>query len=77
MYYENAELEVKQKIIGSIFPEKMQYFGGEYRTNRLNEVFSLICSMDKGFENKRNEKVGKNTDLSSWAPPSGLEPETL
>ena len=49
-YYKRASILTKQKLVGSIFPEKLEYDGKNYRIIRMNEVFSLICSLDKGFE---------------------------
>jgi hypothetical protein len=36
-----------------------------------------MSNVYKVFNNTGNEKVGDNADLSSLAPQSGLEPETL
>ena len=41
-YFQNANLEVKQKIIGSIFPEKIIFFNNSYRTTQVNELLSLF-----------------------------------
>jgi len=46
----------------------------KYRTVKMNEAFRLICSTGKAF---RKQKANKNVGLSRFAPPSGLEPETL
>ncbi|HMU46528.1 MAG TPA: recombinase family protein [Chitinophagaceae bacterium] len=73
-YYKKASLLTKQKLVGSIFPEKIEYIGKNYRTARINEVFTLICNLDKGF---RKRKPGIATGLSISAPPVGLEPTTL
>lgn len=73
-YYSTASLTAKQKLIGSIFPEKIVFDGNKYRTDRINEVLAQLCSIDAGYKRKQpNNKVR----LSSVAPPSGLEPETL
>ena len=42
MYIRDAPFEVKIKLIGSIFPEKVQFDGKRYRTKRLNRVLELI-----------------------------------
>lgn len=72
--YKKVSLSNKQRIIGSIFPEKFEFDGKKYRTARINEVFSLICSLDKGLAKR---KPGTSAGLSSSAPPAGLEPATL
>ena len=40
-YYEQADLDTKQKIVGLIFPEKLCFSDGTYRTSKPSEVFSL------------------------------------
>lgn len=73
-YYEAAPTPIKGKIIGSIFPEKLIYSEKDYRTTKPNEVLSLLINGSKEFKQKQSNK---NVELSSWAPQSGLEPETL
>jgi site-specific DNA recombinase len=60
-YYKTKNTEIKQKIIGSVFPEKLVFENNEYRTTKLNDVVALICPTDKGFGKK---KGGKKTELS-------------
>ena len=72
-YYQNATLEIKQKMISSIFPEKLIFANGTYRTNRTNEVLSLLCSNDKGFSEKENGQEVNFNYLSIQAPRAGLE----
>lgn len=73
-YYKKATLITKQKIIGSIFSEKLEFDGENYRTAKVNAVFELISRLGKGFTKKQPDI---SIELSSCAPPSGLEPETL
>ena len=75
-YYSNATLEIKHKIVGSIFPEKLVFTKGKYRTNRTNEVLSLLCSNKKGLRKKRNGQEVISNDLPILAPSAGLEPAT-
>ncbi|MES2371883.1 MAG: recombinase family protein [Bacteroidota bacterium] len=73
-YYSRASHSTKQKLIGSIFPEKLVFDGKDYRTGKVNEVFAQIPNISKGYKQKQSNN---NVELSCWAPPSGLEPETL
>ena len=75
-YFNKANHEVKQKMLGSIFPEKLVFEGGAYRTTRTNEVLALLCSSSKGFSQKANEQEVISNDLPIMAPPPGLEPGT-
>lgn len=76
-YYQNATLEIKQKMVSSIFPEKLVFANGAYRTNRTNEVLSLLCSNDKGFSEKEIGQEVISNNLPTQAPRAGLEPATL
>lgn len=73
-YYVNAELNTKKKIIGSIFPEKIYFENDRYRTTKLNQVIELLFNTGAGSIKKDRPNV---SGLSTLAPPSGLEPETL
>ncbi len=75
--FRSAGIEVQHKILCSIFPGNLVYEGNKYRTQRLNKVFALICSEDKGFGLAQKKQTGKNDGLSNQAPPLGLEPRTL
>lgn len=50
-YYLDAELEVKQKLVGLIFPEKLCFTQGEYRTTKPSEVLSFLS-----YGNQENKK---------------------
>jgi len=73
-YYSNADVKTKKKLIGSIFPEKIYFENNSYRTTKMNAVIELLFNARAGFTNKNRPE---NSDLSTVAPPSGLEPETL
>ena len=49
-YYSTATLENKQKIICSIFPEKLIFSENSYRTAKPNEIISLLYYVNKGFK---------------------------
>lgn len=48
--YEESDVEIKQRVIGSIFPEKLVYENNKCRTPRLNEAVKLICANNGRFE---------------------------
>jgi hypothetical protein len=52
-YYDQSDLEIKQLIIGSIFPGKLIYDENKFRTKRLNEFFELICLNDNELQTKK------------------------
>ena len=72
-----ATTEIKRKIIGSIFSEKLVFEDKKYRTAKLNDAISLIFSNSKevqGMENKKGESISK---LSYSVAGTGLEPVTF
>ncbi len=73
-YYKKASMSTKQKMVGSIFPEKLEFNGTNYRTARINEAFELILLISSSLQKK---SPAKNAGQSSSAPPVGLEPTTL
>ncbi len=70
-YIKEAPVDVRCRIIGSIFPEKIEFDGFSYRTKKLNEVVALI------FQNYRElQKQEQDTDcsMSRSVPRAGVEP---
>ena len=43
-YYLKSNIAVKQKLISSIFPEKLIYQDKKYRTTEINEALSLLTN---------------------------------
>ena len=67
-YYKNASIELKQKLIGSIFPEKLIFENKNYRTIKMNEVLNLILknSNDLGVsDTKKGQHLRQPLLLSS------------
>ena len=64
-------------VVGSIFPEKLIFADGEYRTAQINSFVSLLCNTGAGFGEKQKGQEVISNDLSSSAPRLGLEPRTL
>jgi site-specific DNA recombinase len=76
-YYSNATLEGKQKMLGSIFPEKLVFENGKYRTTQPNEILTLLCNNNNGFgENKKGQEANFS-DLSLMVTPAGFKPTTF
>jgi site-specific DNA recombinase len=75
-HYLKSPLETKQNIISSIFPEKLYFEDGQYRTNRINEVVGLLLSSGVGSMALKKEKPGKFAELSVQVEPEGIEPSS-
>ena len=73
-FYNQASVAIKQKLLGSIFPVKLHFRNGDYRTTPINPALALILQKDNDLENK---KTGQNLfmkTLSGQVPMTGLEP---
>ncbi len=75
-YYKEAELEVKQKIIGSIFPEKLVFENKKYRTNKPSPLLDLFTLKTNELPKIRKDFPENESEKSYGAPPQGLEPWT-
>lgn len=72
-YYLRSDLETKQRIIGSIFPDFLVYDGESYRTTKSNPILELISlNISDLGELKKDSSLNE----SFKAPPQGLEPWT-
>ena len=72
--YQQADINSKRRIIGSIYPEKLQFENNSYRTTRINEAVLLICKLEAVLG---ETKTGQNIDLvglSEEVMVSGVEP---
>ncbi len=75
VYYHEATLQTKQRVIGSIYPHKLVYENKTYRTSSINEAVRIICKPEAVFSGLEKEQVSKTGDLSYCVVPSGFEPE--
>ncbi len=73
----NGDIEVKRKIIGSIFPEKLQFSKNHYRTTRLNVLLSYIYQINNDLGTEKNRKESELSPLSGLVPRTGIEPVLL
>lgn len=60
-YYQSKDTVAKQRIVSSIYPEKLVFENSEYRTPKTLNVIRLLCRISKGLEQKEG---GKKTDFS-------------
>ena len=72
-----ADLNGKQHIVGSIFPQKLVFEKNSYRTIGENPVLALIAATGAGFGVSQKRKGQHFADLSTWVPRNGFEPSHL
>jgi DNA invertase Pin-like site-specific DNA recombinase len=71
-FYKVATTELKRKIIGSIFNEKLVFNGKNYRTLKDNKVLKLIYLSVSELKALKTKKVSNFAHQSSMAPPTEL-----
>lgn len=72
--YQQRDITTKQRIIGSIFPEKLIYRENSVRTVKLNRVVALSLSIGKGSAELKKEKHTDFGVLSHRVESEGFEP---
>ena len=74
--YRLAGIKEKRKMLGSMFPEKIQISGGKARTGRLNSVIQLILLKNNELQEQKKGQIDEFINLTSLVGPPGLEPGT-
>ncbi len=67
----SASVNHKILLIGSIFPEKIQFDGENYRTNSYNKVLEWIFHNPNDLYNKKKKEPIKNQFLPFLYPEPG------
>ena len=65
-FYATADVNRKQKLLGSIFPEMIEFDGEKCRTTKINEALALCLSFDKGLSKKENRILPEKLEVSGW-----------
>ena len=76
-HFQEAGLEVKRKLLGSIFPAKLTFQDGKYRTDGLNPALAIILQKTKNLENEKTGNTSVSENVSGDVPRIGLEPTHL
>jgi site-specific DNA recombinase len=73
----NADTIKKRSIIGSIYPQKLTFNGGEVRTTRINEIFGAIGLVNNELDRQKKWTTSGLMRLSTKVGVTGFEPVTL
>ena len=73
LVYEKADIDQKRDIIGSIFPENLEFSENGYRTAKINEA-ALIFQINSELRNEKSRISDKNLSKSGFVPGAGVEP---
>ncbi len=74
--WNDSTLEVRQQLLGSIFPEMIEFDGINCRTTSINQALALCLSIDKGSSEKENGTLPEKLVVSRWVENTGVEPVT-
>ena len=70
-YYREASHQNKIQLLGSIFPEMIEFDGINCRTTSINQALALCLSFDKGSSEKENGTLPEKLVVSRWVEPTG------
>lgn len=73
-FFRDAPVKVKIKLLGSIFPEKIEFDGKNYRTNGYNKVLDLIYQQTKELREPKKVDGERFSSFPASVPGPGLEP---
>ena len=71
--YQESDLNIKQKLISSIFPEKLEFSKGNCRTKNPSAVYTLLCSVDAASMGSEKKPAAKKSGQSAWVVPGRIE----
>ncbi len=72
-YFEDAPIEIKQRLLSSMFPEKVEFDGKSFQTEKYNAVVDAIYNETKQL---RGIKKDNSDELSVSVAGEGFEPTT-
>ena len=75
-YYESADIDAKRILLGSIFPEKLIFENGKYRTTTESDVMRLLSFTSVDFGGMTIKKAAKNRSLYHQVELEGIEPSS-
>lgn len=75
--YDKADSPTKQRIVGSIFPEKFIFQNNQVRTTKVNELIDRICNKINEFRGNKKGQQSFYELLPCRVGATGFEPVTL
>ena len=74
--YNKAEASIKQRIVGSIFPEKFVFENNRVRTTKVNEMIDRVCRKIEGCSGNKKGQQSFYELLPCRVGDTGFEPVT-
>ena len=72
--FREAPVDVKVKLLDSMFPEKIEFDGNNYRTTGYNKVLDLIYQQTKELQSPKKVGGERNDSFPASVPRAGVEP---
>jgi len=72
--YKSSNVQAKQNLLVSIFPENFSISEKKCRTPRINDVLRYILQINKELTQKIGGNFSTNLEISSLVEPGGVEP---
>ena len=69
----DGSVEMKIKVLGSMFPEKIEFDGENYRTKSYNNVLDLIYQNARELRGEKNKKGERQKSFSNSVPRAAFE----
>ena len=73
-FFRDAPVKVKIKLLGSIFPKKIEFDGNNYRTNGYNKVLDLIYQQTKELREPKKVDGERFSSFPASVPRADTEP---
>jgi site-specific DNA recombinase len=74
--YRDGDTDTRLRLLGSTFPEKLEFDGEKCRTTRLNEAVALCLSIDGHSSAQKNRTPTNKLVVSGRVENTGVEPVT-
>ncbi len=75
-YYKSKGTATKQRIVSSVFPEKLTFENNEYRTPKINRAVLLLCRVSSLSNGTKKGKHTVSDMLSCQVVSLGIEPRS-
>jgi len=72
-FFQSAPCEVKTKLLGSMFPEKIEFDGKKYRTNSYNKMLDIIYQETKQLQGRKKKKSPEKEGDFIQVPEAGTK----
>ena len=73
-FFRTAKPEIKILLLGSIFPQKIEFDGKNYRTRSYNRMLDVIYQETNKLQGRKNEKSSDFSEDFNWVPGAGTIP---